>query len=141
MTGFYRACEELGVTVPNEYIGESKYYEPMSCRAATKKLLALPERPTCIFFPDDYAYIGGGNAIQEAGLRIPEDISAVGYDGIHLAKMVSPKLTTWQQNTTELGRIAVTQLVERIEHPRTTLPEQIEVQGRLLEGETVKRLS
>ncbi len=141
MTGFYRACEELGVKVPNEYIGECKYHEPMSCHEATKKLLALPERPTCILFPDDYSYIGGSNAIQEAGLRIPEDISAVGYDGIHMANMVSPKLTTWQQNTTEIGRIAASQLVERIEHPRTTLPEHIEVQGRLLEGETVKRLA
>jgi len=141
MTGFYRACEELGVAIPNEYIGECKYYEPMSCYAATKKLLALPERPTCIFFPDDYAYIGGGNAILEAGLHIPEDVSAVGYDGIHMAKMISPRLTTWHQNSEEIGRIAASQLIECIEHPRTTLPQHIEVQGSLLEGETVRRLN
>ncbi len=141
MTGFYRACEKLGVAVPKEYIAECEYHEPLSCYKATKKLLSLPERPTCILFSDDYSYIGGSNAILEAGLRIPEDISVVGYDGIHMAKMVSPKLTTWQQNTEDLGRIAVSQLIECIEHPRTTLPRHIEVQGKLLEGETVKRLS
>ena len=140
LTGFYRACESLGFSIPNENVTECEYHEPISCYKATKQLLDLPERPTCIFFPDDYAYIGGINAIYEAGLRVPEDISIVGYDGIHMAKMVSPKLTTWQQNTVDLGRIAAEQLIERIEHPRTTPPKHITVQGRLLEGETVRQL-
>ena len=141
LTGFFRACEELGLQVPDEYITECVYHEPISCYKATKRLLALPERPSCIFFSDDYSYIGGINAIYDEGLRVPEDISIVGYDGIHMAKMVSPKLTTWQQNTTELGQIAAEQLIERIEHPRTTLPRHITVQGRLLEGETVRQIS
>lgn len=140
LTGFYRACEALKLAIPEEYVTECEYHEPVSCYRATKRLLALPERPTCILFPDDYAYIGGINAILEAGLRVPEDISIVGYDGIHMAKMVSPKLTTWQQNTADLGRIAAEQLIERIEHPRTTPPKHITVQGKLLEGETVLQI-
>lgn len=140
LTGFYRACEALNLKIPKEYVGECIYHEPISCYEATKKILALPERPSCILFSDDYSYIGGINAIQEAGLRIPEDISAAGYDGIHMAKMVSPRLTTWRQNSEELGRIAAEQLIERIEHPRTTPPRHIVVQGRLLEGETVRQM-
>ena len=140
MTGFFRACEALDLKVPDEYITECEYHEPVSCHKATKRLLALPERPSCIFFSDDYSYIGGINAIYEEGLRVPEDISIIGYDGIHMAKMVSPKLTTWQQNTTDLGRIAAEQLIKRIEHPRTTQPKHITVEGRLLEGETVRKL-
>ena len=141
LTGFYRACEELNLTVPEKYIDECEYHEPVSCYKATKRLLALPQRPTCILFSDDYSYIGGINAIYEAGLKVPDDISIIGYDGIHLAKMVSPHLTTWQQNTTELGRIAAEQLIKRIEHPRTTPAKHITVQGRLLEGETVRQLN
>ncbi len=140
LMGFYRACEALGLSIPNEYIEECEYHEPVSCHAATKRLLALPKRPTCILFSDDYSYIGGINAIYEAGLRVPEDISIVGYDGIHMAKMVSPKLTTWQQNTEELGRLAAERLIDTIEHPHTTPPKHIVVQGRLLEGETVRQL-
>ncbi len=140
LIGFYRACEALGLAIPNEYITECEYHEPVSCYKATKRLLALPERPTCILFSDDYSYIGGINAIYEAGLRVPEDISIVGYDGIHMAKMVSPKLTTWQQNTEELGRLAAERLIDTIEHPHTTPPKHIVVQGRLLEGETVRQL-
>ena len=141
LTGFYRACEALGLDIPNEYITECEYHEPVSCYKATKRLLALPERPSCILFSDDYAYIGGINAIYEEGLRVPDDISIIGYDGIHMAKMVSPKLTTWQQNSDELGRIAVELLIKRIEHPRTAPPRHITVEGRLLEGETVMQLS
>ena len=109
--------------------------------SSAKKLLALPRRPSYIFFSDDYSYIGGINAIYEAGLRVPEDISVVGYDGIHMARMVSPRLTTWHQNTAELGRLSAARLIESIEHPRTTVPEHIVVRGELLEGETVKTLS
>ena len=140
LTGFYRACESLGLTIPNEYVMEAHYHEPVSCYEATKKLLALPERPSCIFFPDDYACIGGINALREAHMRVPEDISVVGYDGMDLAKTISPRLTTWEQNTAELGRIAAGRLIARIEHPRTTPPEHIQIAGRLLEGESVARL-
>ena len=141
LTGFYRACEALKLQIPPEYVTGCNYHEPVSCYEATKRILALPNRPSCILFSDDYSYIGGINALQEAGLRIPEDISAVGYDGIHMAKMMSPRLTTWRQNTEELGRIAARQLVERIEHPRTTPPRHIVVHGSLLEGETVRQLN
>ena len=141
LTGFYRACEKMGLNVPDEFIAACEYHEPRSCHEATKAILALKERPTCIFFSDDYSYIGGATAIAEAGLRVPEDISVVGYDGIHLAKVISPRLTTWEQNTEALGRIAADKLIERIEHPRTALPEHIVVEGRLLEGETVRQLN
>ena len=140
LTGFYRACEALDLTIPNEYILSCHYHEPVSCYEATKKLLSLPKLPSCVFFPDDYACIGGINAIREAGLRIPEDISIVGYDGMDLAKVMNPRLTTWEQNTDELGRIAASRLIERIEHPRTTPPEHIVVSGRLFEGNSVLKL-
>ena len=54
--------------------------------------------------------------------------------------MVSPRLTTWRQNTEELGREAASKLIERIEHPRTALPEQLVIRGSLFEGESVKQL-
>ena len=140
LRGFYRACEDLKLFLPDGYVSSCEYHEPVSCYEATKKLLALPQMPSCILFPDDYACIGGLNAIYEAGLRIPEDISVAGYDGIHLARMLSPRLTTWQQNTEELGKTAASRLIEKIERPRTTLPEHLVISGSLYEGESVKQL-
>ncbi len=140
LTGFHRACEELGIRVPDIWIREGVYHNPKRCYAITKELLALPQRPSCIFFPDDYSYIGGYNALTEAGLRVPDDISAVGYDGIPLSRIVSPVLTTWRQDTEELGALSAKRLIEQIEHPRTAILDRVIVTGRLQEGGSVGRL-
>ena len=103
-------------------------------------MLDLPDPPTAIMFPDDYAFMGGQTEIAERGLSIPDDISVCGYDGVNLAKILEPKLTTWEQNTDQLGRIAVKKLINRIENPDTAIPEYIVVTGKLFKGETVKQI-
>jgi len=138
LTGFYRACEELGLEIPQEYVRPCVYHDPNRCAQATRELLELPDRPTCIIFPDDFSYIGGMNVLTEAGLRIPEDISAVGYDGIHLAKVL--RLTTYSQNVEQIGKIAAEQLISLIERPKTTLIDRIMVPGGLLEGASVREI-
>ena len=73
-------------------------------------------------------------------MRIPQDISVMGYDGIFLSRVMSPQLVTWQQNTKMLGRMAADKLVQMIEHPRVTLAEQIPVTGHLLTGDSVAEI-
>lgn len=136
LTGFHRACEKLGLEIPPEYIIPCVYHDPGCCAEATRKLLALPERPTCIIFPDDFSYIGGRNAIAEAGLQVPEDISAVGYDGINLARVLH--LTTYSQDTVAIGRAAARKLISLIEHPKTTVRDHMLIPGTLLEGSSVR---
>lgn len=138
LTGFYRACEELGLEIPPEYIRECTYHDPDRTARVTRELLELPDRPTCILFPDDYSYIGGLNVLNEAGLRVPEDISVCGYDGIHLARVLG--LTTYAQDTKALGATAAAGLIRLIERPKTTLTDRILIPGTLLEGGTVKQL-
>ena len=140
LAGFYQACEELGLKVPEEYVRCGVYHDVDRCAEETRALLALPQRPTCIIFPDDFSALGGYNALSEAGLSIPEDISVMGYDGIYLSRVVKPPLVTYQQNTKSLGRLAADKLIELIEHPRVTLPEQIRVSGKLLDGGSVRIL-
>lgn len=140
LTGFYRACDALGLEIPQSYIRESRYHDAEGCARVTRELMTLPERPTCILFPDDFSYIGGMNAINEMGLRIPDDVSAIGYDGISLADIVSPKLTTYCQNTAELGRAAAKGLVDLIERPKTTLVDREIIDGHIRVRDSVKRL-
>ena len=140
LTGFHRACAEAKISIPEEWMRRSPFHDSEGCYHVTKELLSGPNRPTCIFFPDDYSSIGAVNAIHDLGLRIPEDISAVGYDGIALSQMLSPRLTTWQQDTKELGRLAAASLVELIESPKTAILDRHIVHGRLLEGESVSDL-
>lgn len=138
LVGFYRACEELGIPVPEGYVRPCIYHDPDRCAEETRKLMDLPERPTCIIFPDDFSFIGGQNVLKEMGLRIPEDISVMGYDGIALAKFMH--LTTYSQNTQDLGRIAAEKLISLIERPKSTLIDRIMVPGGLLEGNSVKEI-
>ena len=90
-----------------------------------------------IIFPDDYSYIGGLETLNSRGLNIPNDISAAGYDGINMAKIMN--LTTYEQDTGELGRLAVRKLLQLINEPEQPA-ERVIVPGRLLEGQTVKKI-
>ncbi len=91
--------------------------------------------------PDDYAALGGIEAIEAAGLRIPEDISIAGYDGIALSQVIKPRLTTLKQDTKMLGREAARRLIGQIENPLTTITENVTVTGQLIEGRSVGRAS
>lgn len=139
-TTFLRTMSEAGLSVPDESLVEACYHDPAATREATLRLLGADPRPTCILMPDDYAFLGGREAILSAGLRIPEDISVAGYDGVQLIQLCQPRLTTIWQDTDRIGREAARQLVHLIEQPRTTCPEILPIACRLLEGETISRL-
>ena len=140
LTSFYRTAQSLGLEIPEEYIRTAPYRDADSAAKATGELLDLPNPPTCILYPDDYAAIGGINEIRERGLRIPEDISIAGYDGITIAKILEPKLTTLCQDTVAIGRIAAEKLIDLIENPKTTLVDRFTVDGTLFKGASVQQL-
>ena len=140
LTGFYRACDALGLEIPEEYVREGVYHDPDRCAELTRELLQLPEPPTCILMPDDFSSIGGGNAIRRMSLRFPEDVSAAGYDGIQLASVTNPAMTTYRQDTAALGKTAAAKLIELIEKPRTALVDRILIPGKLVEGGSVRAI-
>lgn len=136
---FRETMQKHDIAIPDEYMKVAEYGDPVMTAVRTEELLRLSDPPTCILFPDDYAAYGGINVIKAAGLRIPEDISVAGYDGITLAKMIEPKLTTIEQDTKTLGMLAAQKLISLIEKPKQTDIEIIMVEGHLLEGETVAK--
>lgn len=139
LSSFFKTAEELGVIVPDAYVLEAAYRDTEQAGRATRELLALPEPPTCIIYPDDYSCFGGMNVIRECGLRIPEDISVAGYDGLVMGHLLKPQLTTLLQDAEALGSGAAKKLIELIEKPRTAIPDQTLIRGTLFEGQTVGR--
>lgn len=136
--GFYKTCEELGIDVDKRYIKEALYHLPQKAGLMTRELLELDDRPTCIIYPDDYSYMGGATEIEKHGLKIPEDISVVGYDGIFLSRILRPVLTSYSQNSIEIGKVAIHKLLAQIEHPKSFVRKPIQVTGYLQKGQTVK---
>ena len=141
IVGFNKALGERGVTVPSEYVIEARYHDAKAAGSATRILMELPEPPTAIMYPDDISFLGGKAELTKRGLRIPEDISVCGYDGIRLAGLMQPPLTTWQQDAVMIGKESVRKLVESIEHHATCAPEQILVYGQMITGASVRNIT
>lgn len=140
LSSFYKTAEEFGISIPDEYVREAAYRDTVSTREETLKLLDLPDPPTCILYPDDFASFGGINAVKERGLEIPQDISLAGYDGIRVGRHIEPQLTTLRQDTEVIGAKAGECLINLIERPKTTLIEQVVVEGMVYPGKTVGRI-
>lgn len=140
VAGFYRTCAALGVPVPEGYVQPGLFHDPDASARATGRLLALADPPTCILYPDDVSYLGGLKAAEELGLSIPEDISAVGYDGIVMGQLLHPRLTTLRQEAELMGRTAAEELSRAVGEGKAYLPGKTVIPGHLLPGQTVKRL-
>ena len=82
---------------------------------AARRLLARPERPTALFCISDVLALGAVQAARELGLRVPEDLSVVGFDDVEYAVMGHPRLTTVRQPCYELGRTAGELLLTQIQ--------------------------
>lgn len=140
LVGFNRALAEEDLRIPDDYLVRARYHDPEASREMTRKLMALPDPPTAILYPDDYSYIGGFMELERMHLKVPADVSCCGYDGIGISGYLHPVLTTYEQNTEEIGTRAAAKLVESIEHPKTCVPETLDVRGRILIGHSVKKM-
>ncbi len=140
LAGFRMACINMSIDIRPEWMLISDYHNPDRTYQLTCDLLNGEDRPTCIFMPDDYSAIGGYKAIKDLGLKVGRDISVVGYDGIDYAKFLTPKLTTYLQDTTQIGETAAKQLIEMIENPQTTFPKVLTIDGQFLNGNSVAQI-
>ncbi len=139
--GYYQICAELGLRVRNNYIKETRFHDPVACAQAVMELMEGEEPPTCILCPDDYSCLGALGLLETRGFRVPEDISLIGYDGIRLAQIMHPRLTTYCQDADEIGKKTVELLKDAIENPDTHIPRQIPVSGNLIMGETLGKVN
>lgn len=96
-----------------------------------QKLLAKKKDFTALFAFNDISAIGAMSAFRDAGLRVPEDISIIGFDDIQAAAFMNPPLTTVRQPLDEMGALAAKILLRRIRHGDTE-PEQLSVQPELV---------
>jgi DNA-binding LacI/PurR family transcriptional regulator len=114
LRGYEQALNDHGLKADESLILEGNLQSDGGYRL-TRRLLAMPERPTAIFALNDMMAIGVLRASHEAGVRVPEELSVIGYDDIPLASLVVPRLSTVAQPKYELGKIAGELLIDRIQ--------------------------
>lgn len=101
--------------------------------SAMKSLLARGEKFTAVFAFNDVSAIGAIRALQEAGLRVPDDVSVLGFDDIYAAAYHNPALTTVKQPLFEMGRLAAKTLLERLTSGSDTeAPRELTVEPQLI---------
>ncbi len=129
------AAQKFGIGVKEHLVGqlEGESSSPLLGYQVTQKLLASGEPFTALFSFNDISAIGAIQALREAGRRVPEDVSVVGFDDIQSAAFQNPALTTVRQPLREMGMIAAEILLRRITAPATTPhPKEIMVEPELI---------
>ena len=116
---FLKSMAELGLTVPAEHVVQGDHTMEGGI-GATEKLIALAELPTAILCSNDMTAIGALHALYRTTHSVPQQVSVVGFDDIHLAQFMLPPLTTVQMSCTDLATAAVEALRAGIEkdHPK-----------------------
>jgi DNA-binding LacI/PurR family transcriptional regulator len=112
--GYARALEEAGLQGESALISCVSGFDMASGAEGARNLLALPQPPGAIFAIADTLALGAMGAIQQAGLRIPQDIALVGFNDIPTTALVNPPLTTVAAPAIELGRTAMSMLRDLI---------------------------
>jgi len=129
LDGYRAALQAAGLTVSDELIYEGDFYHE-SGFSGGNTLLGLEKPPTAIFASSDQMALGVYEAVRQRGLRVPDDVSVVGFDDLPEVRWSSPPLTTVRQPLAEMGRLAARTVLrlaqgERIPSPRVELATEL----------------
>lgn len=136
--GYKRALIEAQLSFHADWIIESDF----ECEGGYEAFNRMYEKgplPSSIFVCNDMMAMGVINAAHEKGIKIPEELSIIGYDDIHIAKFMTPSLTTIHQPKYRLGKAAVEALLNKVEG-RETDAQVVQLEPTLIERATVKSL-
>jgi LacI family transcriptional regulator len=132
--GYRDVLAELGIPYDPALVAEGTW-EVQSGYPAAKRFLALAQRPQAIFAANDLMALGAIYAIQEAGLRVPEDIAVVGYDDREIAGISRPAITTVTLPCYEMGQASADLLLGRLANGAEQT-EPVKIRGRLIVRES-----
>ncbi len=129
------AAQQMNLPVDDRLVGqlEGESSSPELGYEVTRKLLRADGSFTALFAFNDISAIGAIRALREAGRRIPEDVSVVGFDDIQSAAFQNPGLTTVRQPLRQMGVIAAETLLRRINAPpNSPYPKSITIEPELI---------
>lgn len=131
LRGYKAALADCDIPVREELVIEGDYQQQTGYEITKRLLQSAVPPPTAIFASNDLSAFGAMDAARECGLRIPDDISIIGFDDIPQASLVYPKLTTVRQPLEQMGRVAVKILLEQIEN-RSCPPQRVTLATQLV---------
>ena len=115
---FHRALNEAGVPIRKDYLPAPEPSSREAVQAFTRQVLREKPRPTAIMYQNDETALVGLHAILAMGLRVPEDVSVVGFDDVLMAQLTWPELTTVRQSSQALAHATFDLLMDQIQNPK-----------------------
>jgi DNA-binding LacI/PurR family transcriptional regulator len=131
--GYRQALEQVDLPFLPELVAHGDG-RPEGSFQAMEKLLALPDPPTGVFCYNDMSALGALRRLRTAGLRVPEDLSLVGFDDLFVAQYTEPPLTTVRQPKRRMGRLAMETLLNLLSG--SPAEENVKVPGELIVRES-----
>lgn len=129
-SGFVSALNELKVEIDPAYVRYGDW-QIASGKRLCKELFELDQPPTAVFCSNDHMGIGAIQMLQEMKIRVPHDVSVVGFDNTEMCTVVSPRLTTVEQALEEMGMMAAQEVLRQISEG-TTLVHQTNLEPKLI---------
>lgn len=126
LEGYRAAMGRAGVAVDDDLVRFGDFHPGGGQRAAAE-LLELPDPPTAIFAGSDMQASGVYQEAHARGLRVPEDLSVVGFDDLQISRYLSPPLTTVRQPLAQMAAEAVRMALEAGRHGPTSPPPRLEL--------------
>jgi LacI family transcriptional regulator len=121
---FTQSMAEIGLAIEPEYLVPGNHTMEGGI-AAMRKLLGLSKRPTAVLCSNDMTAVGAMRESYDQGVRIPDDLSVIGFDDIRFAQFVTPPLTTVQMSQTEIARLTFNALLAEVQR-KTPAPDGTE---------------
>jgi len=135
--GYERAMREARIPLQSELVCHGDFHET-SGLTVTRRLLDLPEPPTAIFAVNNLTTIGVLGALRERGVKLPDEMSVVGFDDLPTGELLDPPLTVVQQPTYRVGARAADLLVRRLREPTAAIKEIVLSARLVVRGSTAK---
>ncbi|MDR2655372.1 MAG: LacI family transcriptional regulator [Oscillospiraceae bacterium] len=138
--GYLKALEDAGIPFDeNLVLGSAQNAEQTNTYPSVMEMLEKGLRPDAIFVASDPMALGVMRAIRDFGLRVPDDISVIGFDNLEFSAMLEPPLTTVSQPLYKMGALAAERLIKRIERKGASKPPRIfRINSKLIVRHTVK---
>ena len=139
LTGYLNALKEAGITPADEYIRYGDYTMDGGYQAV-QELLRLESRPTALFVTNFEMTLGAMLALQHNGIRVPEDLSVIGFDKLELFGEIFPDLTLIRQPQLSIGREAANLMLDLLINHDSVSHRIVTLSTELTEGSSVRSL-
>jgi LacI family transcriptional regulator len=137
----YREClKRNNIPLDNDLIENSDTWQPPGGYDAAQRLLARRPDISAIFVCSDHLAYGVFKALEKARLKIPQDVSVIGFDGDRYGEFLSPPLTTISQNAVLIGQTAGELLLKKLDAPAADFPDTVRIPAELVLRDSTRRV-